>query len=259
MNVFSRVGRIVKGWVNAVLGNLEDPEQQLDVAVQDMQEKQVQFRQAVAKAMATQKRLEGQYSDSVKEEQVWTERAKLAVAKIKEAQSKGRDTEQLQSLAKRALEQKKIATQNKLSMTTQLENYKGQVGTLKKQLSQLEGKIAAAKQDKTMLKARNQAAEAQLEVQALVGGIDTTSATAAYDQMREKVLNKEAEAQAQLELSGSTIENQFAELESGSDIDDELALMLAGDDTAPAALPEAEAKSIELDPELEQLKAELDQ
>ncbi|MFM8007379.1 MAG: PspA/IM30 family protein, partial [Dolichospermum sp.] len=54
----------------------------------------------------------------------------------------------------------------------------------------------------------------------------TARATQPVD-MEEKVLLQESRAQSTAELIGSDLESQFAKLESGSDIDDELAALKA--------------------------------
>merc|ERR1711939_1219292 len=94
--------------------------------------------------------------------------------------------------------------------------------TLKKSLVALEGKIAEAKTKKDMLKARAQAAQAQQQLQSAVGNIGTDSAMAAFERMEEKVEALEATGQAAAELAGADLESQFAALESGSGVDDEL-------------------------------------
>jgi phage shock protein A len=84
--------------------------------------------------------------------------------------------------------------------------------------------------------------------------------------MEAKVLDMEARSEAIGELGGYGIENQFAQLESGSDVDDELAMMKAQmiEGSKPqGALPQAsETKSSTpvdsvVDAELEELRSKL--
>jgi phage shock protein A len=86
--------------------------------------------------------------------------------------------------------------------------------------------------------------------------------------MEEKVLELEARSTAAAELTGNDLENQFARLESGSDVDDELAAMkaqLTGSSTTQAQLPAANPTTSStpksnsaVDNELEDLKKQLD-
>lgn len=89
----------------------------------------------------------------------------------------------------------------------------------------------------------------------------------AFERMEEKVLQQEARSQAVGELGGFGIEQQFAQLESGSDVDDELAMLKAQIGGAPepkAALPSSttptktQASDSVVDAELEDLRKQLD-
>ena len=149
----------------------------------------------------------------------------------------------------------------------------GQIDTLKRSLIALESKISEAKTKKDMLKARISAAKAQEQLQGTVGRLGTNSAMAAFERMEEKVLMQEARAQAAGELVGSDLESQFAQLEAGSDVDDELAALKAQMSLGPAtpqnqpSLPQASNQSSGsksnsnqvVDAELEQLRKQLDQ
>ena len=85
----------------------------------------------------------------------------------------------------------------------------------------------------------------------------------AFERMEEKVLEIESRSQAAAELGGANLESQFALLESGSDVDDELAAMkasLAGTPTPqslPAGATPAATPVSEVDAELEQLRRQL--
>ena len=131
----------------------------------------------------------------------------------------------------------------------------------------LEGKIAQAKTKKDMLKARAEAAKAQQQLQSAVGNIGTDSAMAAFERMEDKVEQMEATGQAAAELAGADLESQFAALEGGSDVDNELDALrqqLKGGPEAvalPAAESAEEVKAVkveEVDADLEDLKRSID-
>ena len=153
------------------------------------------------------------------------------------------------------------------SLTAQVQAQDGQVESLKKSLVALEGKIAEAKTKKDMLKARAQAAKAQQQLQSAVGNIGTDSAMAAFERMEEKVEALEATGQAAAELAGSDLESQFAALESGGGVEDDLEALRAQLKGGPeaVALPASEAAEAvkpvqveEVDAELEDLKRSID-
>ena len=258
MGLFDRISRVVRSNLNDIVSNAEDPEKMLEQSVLEMQEDLVQLRQGVAQAIAAQKRSEQQYNQSQNEANKWQRNAQLALQKGDE------------NLARQALERKKSFSENANTIKTTLDSQVGQIDTLKRSLIGLESKISEAKTKKDMLKARSAAAKAQENLQSTVGRLGTNSATAAFERMEEKVLMQEARGQAAGELAGADLESQFAQLESGSGVDDELAALKAQMSLGPAtsasipSLPQAtvqptDATSNEVvDAELEQLRKQLD-
>ena len=255
MGFFNRLGRLVRANANAAVSGMEDPVKILDQSVADMQSDLVKLRQAVALAIASQKRLSNQSEQAEAQAKTWYERAELALKKGEE------------DLAREALTRRKTFQETATSLGAQVQSQVGQVDTLKKSLVALEGKIAEAKTKKDMLKARAQAAQAQQQLQSAVGSIGTNSAMAAFERMEEKVEAMEATGQAAAELAGTDLESQFAALEGGNDVDDDLEalrIQLKGGPEA-VALPAAEASEQvkpvqveEVDADLEDLKRSID-
>lgn len=256
MGLFDRVSRLLRANINDAISKAEDPEKILEQAIIDMQEDLVQLRQAVATAIASQKRTQQQQSQAQSEADNWQRRAQLALQKGDEG------------LAREALSRKKVQAETATALKTQLDQQTATVDTLKRNLIALEGKISEAKTKKDMLKARASAAKANEQLQKTVGNLGTSSAMGAFERMEEKVLQMEARSQAAAELAGADLESQFAQLESGSDVDDELAAMkaqlLGGAAPNQAQLPGTPTTSKAsqdpaVDAELEALKSQLDQ
>jgi phage shock protein A len=261
MGLFDRISRVVRANVNDLVSKAEDPEKMLEQALVDMNEDLVQLRQAVAKAIAAERRSRKQYEEQQSEANKWQQRAQLALSKGQE------------DLARQALQRKKSAADAAAALKPQVDQQKSQVDTLKKSLIALESKISEAKTKKEMLGARMKAAKANQQLQDQVGNLNSNSAMSAFERMEEKVMEMEASGQAAAELTGGGggIEDQFAQLESGSDIDDELAAMkaqLSGASPNQQALPEGEQQNnnqnqdavsdSEMDAELEALRRQLD-
>lgn len=229
MGLFDRVSRVVRSNLNSVVSAAEDPEKILEQTVIDMQEDLVQMRQAVAQAIASQKRLEQQYRQNQQQATEWERRAKLALTKGDEA------------LALEALNRKKTAAETAMALKTQLDQTEGQVKALKTNMTALESKIAEAKTKKEMLTARARAAKASEQIHQAVSKVGTSSAMAAFDRMEDKVMQLEARSEAIAELSTDSLESQFAQLEASSDVVfqlEELKAQMALEASAPAgALP----------------------
>ena len=250
MGFFNRLSRLVRANANAAVSGMEDPVKILDQSVADMQADLVKLRQAVALAIASQKRLRSQADQAETQAKTWYERAELALKKGEE------------DLAREALSRRKTFQETATSLQGQVQSQDGQVESLKKSLVALEGKIAEAKTKKDMLKARAQAAQAQQQLQSAVGSIGTDSAMAAFERMEEKVEAMEATGQAAAELAGSDLESQFAALESGNDVDDELAALRNQLAAGPegVALPPGEGKVADVQPvKVEEVDQDLDE
>ncbi|MEH2357129.1 MULTISPECIES: PspA/IM30 family protein [unclassified Nostoc] len=262
MGLFDRIKRVVSSNLNDLVNKAEDPEKMLEQAILEMQEDLVQLRQGVAQTIAAQKRSEKQYNDAQNEINKWQRNAQLALQKGDE------------NLARQALERKKTYTDTSAALKASLDTQSTQVETLKRNLIQLESKISEAKTKKEMLKARITTAKAQEQLQGMVRGMNTNSAMSAFERMEEKVLIQESRAQAAGELAGADLDTQFALLEGGNDVDDELAALKA--QMLPPAAPQNQAqlppqqettapkstapKSNEVvDAELDSLRKQLDQ
>lgn len=252
MGLFDRLNRVVRANLNDMVSKAEDPEKILEQAIIDMQEDILQLRQAVAAAIASQKKTEAQYNQNNTEATNWHQRAQLALQKGDE------------NLARLALERKKSFADTAASLKQQLDQQTVQVDTLKRNLIAIEGKISEAKTKKNMLKARAQAAKVQEQLSNTVSSMNTNSAMAAFERMEEKVLELEARSQASFELGGNDLESQFAQLEAGSGVDDELASLKAqmlGGSTSAGSLPPSSSRNVssgDVDDELAKLRAEID-
>ncbi len=253
MGLFDRLSRVVRANLNDMVSKAEDPEKILEQAIIEMQEDLVQLRQAVARAIAAQKRTEQQYNKNQAEANNWQKRAQLALTKGDE------------NLAREALMRKKTNADTAATLKQQLDQQTTQVDTLKRNLIALESKISEAKTKKDMLKARAKAAKANEQLQSTIGSLGTGSAMAAFDRMEEKVMELEASSEAAGELGGVGLEQQFAQLEAGSGVDDELEAMkaqLAGASPSQEALPPSQKQSSSpsdsvVDAELEELRSQL--
>jgi phage shock protein A len=249
MGLFDRISQVFRSNVNAAVSAAEDPEKILEQTVIDMQENLVKLRQAVAGAIASQKRLEQQYNNAESQSKEWYQRAQLALQKGDE------------NLAREALTRKKTFTDTAASLKQQMDQSVSQVNTMKQRLTELDGQIAKQKTEKDMLKARARAAKATEQISQAMGQIDTTSATGAFDRMKDKVLEMEAKSSAMAELSGDSLESQFKSLES-SDVELDL-LALKGEMglTPLPSSPQAQAltpgKDAVVDSEFEELRSQV--
>jgi phage shock protein A len=240
--------------LNRLLQQGIDPEKLLELAIEDMQKDLVKLRQAVIPVIAAQKRTQQQYNQTHTEVHKWQQRAQLALQKGEE------------NLAREALLRKKTHAETVKTLKDQLDQQTAQVDRLKRNLVALESKVSEARANKAMLKARITTAKAQAQLQNTISSLNTGSAMSAFERMEEKVLMMEANSQAVGELAGVDLESQFAMLESGSDVDVELAAMkaqLMGSPKPQGVLPSSQkttssSSNSAVDEELEALRKQLD-
>lgn len=226
MSILGRLVQVVRSQVNSWVQESADPEKMLDQAVADMQADLIQLRQSVAQAIATQKRTERQCDQNESLAREWYNRAQLAL-------QKGQETQAREALAQR---------QNYLQMRSQLarhvDDQRSVIAGLKQNMRDLEVNIADARTRRDMYIARARSAEASQRIQTMMSQVGSARSAGVLDQMEDKVLGLEAEAEALADLNqtlqSQTLEGQFAALEqadvkaAGAEtIESELAAMKA--------------------------------
>lgn len=251
MGFLDRVSRVVRANLNSLISQAEDPEKILEQTVIEMQDNLIQLRQAVAQAIATQKRTERQAAQAESSADEWYRRAQLALQKGDEA------------LAREALSRRKSYQDTADALNSQIQQQKSVVVKLRENMVKLESKLSEAKTKKDMYIARARSAKASQQLNEMLNRVGTNRALDAFERMEERVMQLEAQAEATAELnSGDDVEKQFRALESGNDVDSELAALkaqLAGSRPAslPSSSPQSSAKP-SIDEELEQLRSKLE-
>lgn len=232
MGLFDRIGTVIKANLNSLVSSAEDPEKILDQTVNDMQEDLIQMRQAVAQAIASQKRMEVDLKKNQDQATQWQERAGLALTKGNE------------ELAREALTRKKSFQETANGLQDTLTKQSETVSKLRQNLNALEGKIAEAKAKKDLLVARSRSAKASENINQVLNNVSPGSSLATFDRMEQKVLDMEARSAAIGELTTDSVEDQFKALESGRGaVDDDLLALkaqmgLLPSQNTPAQLPE---------------------
>ncbi len=214
--IFSRISDIFKANINDLLDKAEDPEKMIKQMVLEMEEAVNKATTAVGSAMANEKQIQKQLEEKKRMSDEWQQRAIKAV-------NAGRD-----DLARQALEKKNMFAKAAADLEGPAEEARKSALVLRGQLEQLKSKLDEARVRQGTLIARHQAAQAKKVVSQSLAGIGD-SAFANFDKYEEKVLKAESEAEAYSELAGqgTSLDDEFKKLETGSSVDDELALLKA--------------------------------
>ena len=138
MGLLDRISRLVRSNVNHLVNGAEEPEKVLQQTVLNMQSDLVSMRQAVAQAIATQKRTERQQAQAETTAQEWYNRAQLALNKGDEA------------TARAALSRRQPYLETARVMAGQQQQQQQIVHKMKTNMRQLEAKLAEARTKKDM-------------------------------------------------------------------------------------------------------------
>ncbi|MEQ9624662.1 PspA/IM30 family protein [Coleofasciculus chthonoplastes] len=193
MGLMERIGRVIHINLNRLIGKaenpekileqaVEDPEKILEQAIIDMQVDLLQLRQAVAIAIATQKRTEQQYNKYESEDNTWQQRAQIALQEGDENQ------------AQEALQGKKAVAKMAQALQAQLAEQREIVTELKKDMRTLESKISDAKTKKDLYIARARSAQASEKINQMRGNLNT--AFERMDRLQELEARSEAIAES---------------------------------------------------------------
>ncbi len=211
--MFERFVNMIRAIFGAILGKVEDPSLLLEQSYQDLNTNVMQVRQAVAQALATEKQIEQQRQKNLEQIQTWHNRASMAVQQQKD------------DLAKQALQRKQQYTQVAAEQEILLKNQHQTTEALKERLADLEGEVQKAYSKKQVLIARDKAAQATSKANELLSKTNAYGTLSTMDRMEEKVQEREARSAALAELAGDQIEKQFKNLESKTDLDQDLAAL----------------------------------
>jgi len=232
MGLLDRISRVVRANFTSLVSRAEDPERVLEQTVLDMQEDLIHLRQAVAQAIATQKRCERQQRQAAALAGDWQQRAQRALQQGSEP------------LAREALVRRQSYLDTAQSLEAQLTQQRSVIAKLKQTMRELEARLDEAKTRKDLYIARARAAQASQNLNEILGRASSSRALGAFERMEERVHQLEAEAEALSELGqGDDLEKRFAALEQGDAIDQQLTALknelLAGSE--PGQLPEGTA------------------
>ena len=217
MGVFQRLSDLLKANVNDLIDRAEDPEKMVKQIIIDMQKELSKSTQAYGKAKASERLAEKQYQAAVQTSADWESKAKAALAAGD------------QELAKKALAKKVKSDENVAIYKEMYETISTQTEAIGDQVEVLKAKLEEAKSRQAMLIARSKMADTQKTLAKNVGGFDASSSLEKFDRMEEKIIRKEAEADAFTEIAGAKddTEDEFAKIETDSKVDAELQRLMA--------------------------------
>lgn len=216
MSLFKRLRDLTLSNVYALIEKAEDPVKMTDQYLRDMQDDLEEAEKAVAAQIALEKKFKQLFEEQEALVKKRDEQAHIA------AQAKNVD------LARRALEEKKVAEQKMNEYKLSYDQNKMAADNLREKLEEMRKQIMELKNKRETLVARANAAKAQRDINKAMAGMGSDTAMAGLKRMEDKVLQMEAEAEASGEVykKEKSLDEEFAKLGKDKQVEDELAELM---------------------------------
>ena len=232
-SIFGRITQLARANINALLDQAEDPAKMLDQLVRDYTGSIQDAEKAIAQTIGNLRLAEQDYAEDVAAAREWGSKALAASARADQFRSAGdtANADKFDNLAKVAISKQIAAEQEVKTAEPMIASQRDTAEKLKSGLAQMKDKLVDLKSRRDSLVARQKSAQAQQQVQQAIGSINVLDPTSELARFEEKVRRDEALAMGQAEIAASSLDAQFAELESaGAEIEVEarLAQLKAG-------------------------------
>lgn len=215
MGVFTRFRDIVSANINSMLDHAEDPEKMIKLMIHEMEDTLIELKSSCAGVIAGRKKIERKLEEIQAKTELWDERAALAVAK-------GRD-----NLAREALVEKRRFSRISQSLDSELGEYRNLVEKYQEDIIELENKLNSAKEKKRVLVQRHKSATGSKRAQEEIRRSTSSDTMARFDKLESRIEQMEAEAELVNANRKPTIDEEFDNLATDVEIENELAKIKA--------------------------------
>jgi phage shock protein A len=218
-SILGRIGQLLRANVNAILDEAEDPEKMLDQLVRDYTANITEAEAAVAQTIGNLRLLEDDQREARGAVDDWGAKARAASKKADAMRSAGgsAEAERFDDLAKVALRRQVSYEQQTKTLEQQVTQQRELTDQLKSGLNKLKAKREELVQKRNELVSRAKMARARVQVQRAVKSVSIMDPTSDLSRFEERVRREEAMAKGLEEVATSSLEEQFAALESDED------------------------------------------
>lgn len=214
--ILGRISQLAKANINALLDRAEDPQKMLDQLIRDYTNSIAEAETAVAQTVGNLRLAEKDHEEDVAVAADWGRKAGAASAKAEELRAAGDQAgaQKWDDLARVAIG-KQIQFEGEAKTAEPIiASQREVVEKLKTGLTQMKDKLGELKIKRDQLVARQKAAEAQAQVTDAVSSINILDPSSELSRFEDKVRHTEALAQGKAEVAASSLDAQFAELET---------------------------------------------
>jgi len=218
-SILGRIGQLVRANVNGMIDGAEDPEKMLDQLIRDFTNNMAEAEDAVAQTVGNLRLVEDDASEARAAASEWGGKAAAASRKADELRGSGNTAE-----ADRFDDLAKIALRRQLSFEEQVKTFESQIAQqtelvdkLKDGLTKLRVKREELVQKRDELVSRAKMAQAQTQVQQTLRDASVMDPTSELNRFEERIRRQEAMARGRAEVAATSLDEQFASLDSDSD------------------------------------------
>jgi phage shock protein A len=224
MKIFKRMKKVFEAKMSKFVDEVEDPEELLDISLQEMKEHLQQVQKSLLELTTIKKGLEKDLEDV-------NDKAELAQAQAQTAMDIAKE-----DLARAALEKKANLNEKTTILKTEIEKIENKIEVIKSNKKTLAEQIKKLETKREELIFINKSANAQLEVKEIITGAssDITDLNGQIERAEEKIRKKEAKLSAIDELvadgelindlnSKDDIDKSLNKIQRDSKIEEELA------------------------------------
>ena len=234
-SILGRISQLAKANINALIDRAEDPQKMLDQMVRDYTNSIAEAEDAVAVTVGNLRLAEADYNEDISSAREWGQKAQAAVNKAKEMRESGNEegAGKFDKLARVALERQIQYEGEARAAEPMITSQQEVVDKLKDGLNVMRGKLDELKNKRDQLVARQKSAEAQNRVQDAISSINVLDPTSELSRFADRVRRQEAIAAGRAEVAASSLDEQFAELESSTDtteVEARLAALQSGEE-----------------------------
>jgi phage shock protein A len=218
-SILGRIGQLMRANVNALLDQAEDPEKMLDQLIRDFTNNIAEAEEAVAQTVGNLRLLEDDEREAREASGEWLSKAKAASDRAEALRAQGNQAEadRFDGLAKLALRRQLSFEQQVTTFDGQITQQRELTDKLKDGLNKLRVKREELVQKRDELVSRAKMAQAQMQVQQTLKSVSVLDPTSELNRFEERIRRQEAMARGMAEVASSSLEDQFAELESSED------------------------------------------
>ena len=218
-SILGRVGQLVRANINAILDDAEDPELMLDQLVRDFTDNIAEAEEAVAQTIGNLRLVEDDAREARSASAEWLDKAKAASRRADELRAQGNTAEadRFDELAKIAIRRQVSFEGTATSLETQAAAQTELADKLKDGLNKLRAKREELVNKRDELVSRAKMAQAQNQVQTSLQSVSVMDPTNEISRFEERIRRQEAQVRGRAEVAASSLDEQFASLESDED------------------------------------------